>query len=177
MPEDKAQETPEQGVEAPPEAAPPRKRGVSGGAIAALVIGVVVVVAVTFYAAEIKHFFVLQPWSKAAPLAVVESASQALKNRDKAALLAVGPSLPVVGEETLEGVKPGPQAQRTVSVEELTPVGGAADAVLQYDYRPMKGFVAAYLPTASGEWVSMTLKREKGEWQVTSISLGSAPEE
>ncbi len=182
MPEDNVQETPEQAesTESPraPQAAPapPRKRGVSGGAIIFLVIGVIAVVAGTFYSAEIKHILTMQPWDKSAPMAVIETATQALQNRDKEALLSVGPSLPVIDEDgVITAVKPGPQAQRNLPVESLSPSGSASEAILKYDYRPVKGFLNAFLQTEDGGWVSMTLKREKGVWQVTALGVEPGP--
>ena len=93
MPEDNVQKTPEksESPQAPQAApAPPKKKGLSGGAIIILVIGVIAVVAGTFYAAEIKHRWILQPWNKSAPMAVIEAATQALQSRDKEALQSVG---------------------------------------------------------------------------------------
>lgn len=174
MPEDNVQETPEksESPQAPQAApAPPKKKGLSGGAIIILVIGVIAVVAGTFYAAEIKHIWILQPWNKSAPMAVIEAATQALQSHDKEALQSVGPGLVVIDQDgVITAVKPGPQAQRDLPVESVSPSGSASEAVLRYDYRPVKGFLNAYLPTEDGSWVRMTLRREKGVWQVTALA-------
>jgi hypothetical protein len=80
---------------APAPAAPAKRRGVSAGAVIVLVIGLVAMLAVGWYAQEIKAYYKLQIWNKKAPLVPIEAFGKALQANDATALEAVSPGIAI----------------------------------------------------------------------------------
>ncbi|MBD3174776.1 MAG: hypothetical protein GF320_06335 [Armatimonadia bacterium] len=172
---DKKPDQPQAGDAPAPE--PPKKKSVSGGAVIILVLGVVAVLAGTFYAAEIKNFVTLQPWSKGGPLDYVDELAEALRSRDRAKVEALAPEIQLPGEEgPITEVKgdASPMAP-ALPVAKVTPTSPAAEGRVIYDYRPKRGHLTIYLPAEGGGYVSMMVKPIDGQWQAFMVGNVAQP--
>jgi len=148
----------------------------SKGAIVALLIGLVVVILVTYFTAEIKNFVALRAWSKGATRAVAARVVEAIQNRDAAAIeeFCGGPVKPTEADGKLVslGIKGG-MAPPPVSVENLTPVEGVDKARIAFQVRPPHGTATVTMSGPNDSEIVLTLKPEKGKWSLWMVSSSS----
>jgi len=160
---------------AAPKAPPKKKAGLSKGAVATLIIGVIVVVAVTFYAGEIKWCMKLQPWNKAAPCAVVNRFQEALKNGDvpTAKELLGGERATVNVEGTrITAVKPAESAPQMppVDASKVIIAGKASSGQVKFEIAAVRGSASITAKSEQGKDVTFVLTKSKeGQWYLIQV--------
>jgi len=145
----------------------------SKGAIVALIVGLVVVVLVTYFTAEIQNFVALKAWSKGATRAVAARVVDAIQNRDAAAIqeFCGGPVKPTEADGKLVALGiTGGMAPPPVPVENLTPVEGVDKARIAFQIRPPHGTATVTMAGPNGSQIVLTLKPEKGKWNLVMVS-------
>jgi len=140
---------------------------VSKGAVAALAIGLVVVVLVTYFADEVRHFVSLGAWSTSRARAATSQVVEAIRNRDLATVQGFcGRQVKVAetdGKLTGLGMA-GPMTPPPVPIELLTPTAGVDQAKITFQLAAMRGTATAELPGPDGSTVRFVLKRNEGKW-------------
>lgn len=145
----------------------------SKGAIVTLIVGLVVVVLVTYFTAEIQNFVALKAWSKGATRAVAARVVEAIRNRDAAAIqeFCGGPVKPTEADGKLAALGiTGGMAPPPVPVENLTPVEGVEKAQIAFQIRPPHGTATVTMAGANDSKIVLTLKPEKGKWNLVMVS-------
>jgi len=140
---------------------------VSKGAIAALAIGLVVVVLVTYFADEVRHFVSLGAWSTSRARAATSQVVEAIRNRDLATVQGFcGRQVRVAeADGKLSGLgMAGPMTPPPIPIEFFTPTAGADQAKITFQLAAMRGTATAELPGPDGSTVRFVLKRNEGKW-------------
>lgn len=153
---------------------------VSRGAIVALVVGLVLVILVTYFADEVRHFFSLGAWSTGRARAATAQVVEVIRNRDFAAAQALCGRQVKAAEKDgkLSGLgMAGPMTPPPIPIEFLTPTAGAEQAKITFQLGATVGTATAELPGPDGSKIRFVLKRPQGKWLLVGVmtTAGYAP--
>ena len=132
------------------------------GLVVTLTLGVAAVCLLGYYGPQIRGVFVLQPWDRAGPAALLDSFAQSVRAHDAAAVERLAPKTEVDSNfETMLTPRAKPR-QPALPPEEQLPAGPAATAERQYDYE--LGVVKLSAETAEGRIYTYTVGKQDGAW-------------
>ncbi len=151
-----------------------QRTGMSRSMLVCLLLVIPVVVAVAFYAAELRAIYVLQRWNPGGATAALVEFGQAVRAHDAAWVERLAPGIQLVVEDgaILAMKAPGGSPQTPPKpVESIVPVDGAGPT--DVDWRLDKCRVDLVCAADDGTPVRFALTRRGGAWIVLTWNVES----
>jgi len=146
---------------------------VSRGAVVVLIVGLVAVILVTYFTAEIQNFVALRAWSKGSARAAASRLIEGIRNRDLATVKGMCGDEVKVGEAEgkLTGLgQAGQMAPPPIPIASVTPAEEVGKAEISFEIRPPKGTALVTIAGPEGRTIKYHLKPVKGKWLLVGIS-------